>query len=274
MQPPALLKNCVVLKFEFPLVDLMAAVGSVWCGMKLRLIAAVLIGLLLVASMSVSAESSLIQETKDQNENEEVKLNQVMKVSTLKSQSGYQHVWPVRNGSQAEEFKCEPESLGNTALKETKEPKRSQVSILENVYWKELGLLVAVWVIILALQIAKNYTVTCSVMYWVLNSLQVTVGVSAYEAVKLYKGRRKIASKGEVATNWKAHELVFHCFCGITFDVLGGGFILGPLFLELGIPPQHQTASIALELGCYKENAEIPASAVTSGRDTSPDGRL
>ncbi|KAL5824723.1 hypothetical protein ACOSQ3_020786 [Xanthoceras sorbifolium] len=72
----------------------MAAVGSVWCGMKLRLIAAVLIGLLLVASMSVSAESSLIQETKDQNENEEVKLNQVMKVSTLKSQSGYQHVWP------------------------------------------------------------------------------------------------------------------------------------------------------------------------------------
>ncbi|KAL5824722.1 hypothetical protein ACOSQ3_020785 [Xanthoceras sorbifolium] len=148
------------------------------------------------------------------------------------------------NGSQAEEFKCEPESLGNTALKETKEPKRSQVSILENVYWKELGLLVAVWVIILALQIAKNYTVTCSVMYWVLNSLQVTVGVSAYEAVKLYKGRRKIASKGEVATNWKAHELVFHCFCGITFDVLGGGFILGPLFLELGIPPQLSTSSL------------------------------
>ncbi len=31
----------------------------------------------------------------------------------------------------------------------------TQVSILKNIYWKELGLLVAVWAIILALQIAK-----------------------------------------------------------------------------------------------------------------------
>lgn len=82
---------------------------------------------------------------------------------------------------------------------------------MENVYWKELLLLVAVWVIILALQIAKvyisismwlislkaydfafalslciknwihgklvccwqNYTTTCSAEYWVLNLLQV-----------------------------------------------------------------------------------------------------
>lgn len=31
----------------------------------------------------------------------------------------------------------------------------SQVSVFENVYWKELGLLVFVWVAFLALQIAK-----------------------------------------------------------------------------------------------------------------------
>lgn len=30
-----------------------------------------------------------------------------------------------------------------------------QVSIIENVYWKELGLLVFVWVVFLALQISK-----------------------------------------------------------------------------------------------------------------------
>ncbi|KAL5824724.1 hypothetical protein ACOSQ3_020787 [Xanthoceras sorbifolium] len=156
------------------------------------------------------------------------------------------------NGSQAEEFKCEPESLSNPTPKEThQEPKRSKVSLLENVYWKELGLLVAVWVIILALQIAKNYSATCSVLYWVLNVLQIPVagGVSAYEAVNLYKGKKNITSKGEVSTNWKAYQLVFFCSCGIMAGVvggllgLGGGFILGPLFLELGIPPQVASAT-------------------------------
>ncbi|KAL9460519.1 hypothetical protein AB3S75_003676 [Citrus x aurantiifolia] len=156
-----------------------------------------------------------------------------------------------RNGDQAEEFKCEPENLSNTTPKETKEPVKSEVSILKNIYWKELGLLVAVWVMVLALQIAKNYTATCSVLYWVLNFLQIPVagGVSAYEAVALYKGRRTIASKGDVGTNWRPHQLVFYCACGITAGVvggllgLGGGFILGPLFLELGIPPQVSSAT-------------------------------
>ena len=74
--------------------------------------------------------------------------------------------------------------------------------------------------------------------------IPVAGGVSAYEAVALYKGRRKIASKGDEGTKWRASQLVFYCACGITAGMvggllgLGGGFILGPLFLELGIPPQ------------------------------------
>jgi hypothetical protein len=89
--------------------------------------------------------------------------------------------------------------------------KPCQVSITENVYCKELGILVAVWLIILALQIGKvfsatppfhfmtaslfffspsvvinkangkptpvylsqNYSTTCSVEYWLLNTMQV-----------------------------------------------------------------------------------------------------
>ncbi|KAG6780464.1 hypothetical protein POTOM_013324 [Populus tomentosa] len=134
---------------------------------------------------------------------------------------------------------------------ENKGPKKEQVSVLENVYWKELGLLFAVWCAILALEIAKNYTTTCSMAYWALNLLQipVAVGVSSYEAVSLYKGRRKIASKGETGTNWRAHQLVLYCACGVLAGIvggllgLGGGFILGPLFLELGIPPQVSSAT-------------------------------
>jgi hypothetical protein len=82
----------------------------------------------------------------------------------------------------------------------------------------------------------------------------VTFGVSAYEAVNLYKGKRVIASRGEEGTNWKVHQLVLYCATGIAAGVvggllgLGGGFILGPLFLELGIPPQVHAFDYFLQL--------------------------
>ncbi|KAH0700269.1 hypothetical protein KY285_014519 [Solanum tuberosum] len=125
------------------------------------------------------------------------------------------------------------------------------VPMLRNVYWKELGLLMFVWVAFLAIQIVKTYTVTCSIGYWILNLLQVPVAVSVslYEAICLYKGTRVIASKGKEITNWKPHLLFFYCCCGIVAGIvggllgLGGGFILGPLFLELGIPPQVASAT-------------------------------
>jgi hypothetical protein len=53
-----------------------------------------------------------------------------------------------------------------------------------------------------------------------------------------------IGSKGKEITNWKVHQICLYCLCGIIAGMvggllgLGGGFILGPLFLELGIPPQ------------------------------------
>nr|TKR65624.1 hypothetical protein D5086_0000319570 [Populus alba] len=132
-----------------------------------------------------------------------------------------------------------------------KETKSKQVSITENVYWKELGILVAIWLIILALQIGKNYSTTCSVEYWLLNTTQipVAVGVTSYVAVGLYKGRRKIASKGEARNNWPLHRLFFYCVTALMAGIgggmlgLGGGFILGPLFLEMGIPPQVSSAT-------------------------------
>ncbi|EOY29674.1 Sulfite exporter TauE/SafE family protein [Theobroma cacao] len=126
-----------------------------------------------------------------------------------------------------------------------------EVTVWENVCWKELGLLCFVWVAFLVLQIAKNHTATCSVAYWVLNLLQIPVsfGVSLYEAVSLYKGWRVIASKGDEGTNWRVHQLVTYCAFGVLAGIvggllgLGGGFIMGPLFLELGVPPQVSSAT-------------------------------
>lgn len=68
--------------------------------------------------------------------------------------------------------------------------------------------------------------------------------MSSYEAVLLYKGERVIASKGDQETHWRVKQLVLYCACGILAGIiggllgLGGGFILGPLFIGLGIPPQ------------------------------------
>lgn len=74
--------------------------------------------------------------------------------------------------------------------------------------------------------------------------IPVSLGVSAYEAVGLYQGRKVISSKGEEGTNWQVHQLILYCLMGVVAGIvggllgLGGGFIMGPLFLELGIPPQ------------------------------------
>ncbi|KAK4761097.1 hypothetical protein SAY87_005990 [Trapa incisa] len=155
------------------------------------------------------------------------------------------------NGGEEVEYQPLPEGPANGNGIEATQTKRTEVSVRENVHWKEFGILCAVWVIILGLEIGKNYSTTCSAVYWVLNLLQIPValGVSGYQAVCLYKGKRVIASKGAEGTNWKVHQLVLYCFGGLAAGMvggllgLGGGFIMGPLFLELGVPPQVSSAT-------------------------------
>ncbi|ONK68297.1 uncharacterized protein A4U43_C05F9840, partial [Asparagus officinalis] len=157
----------------------------------------------------------------------------------------------AENNDSTVEVEYRPLPNGPDNHQEIKTNLESEVPILENVCWKELGLLVFVWMAFLALQIMKNYTATCTIWYWVLNFLQIPValGVSSYEAVSLYRGDRVIASKGDSGTDLKVHQLVLYCFSGVMAGVvggllgLGGGFILGPLFLELGIPPQVSSAT-------------------------------
>ncbi|KAL5704568.1 hypothetical protein ACHQM5_022976 [Ranunculus cassubicifolius] len=126
-----------------------------------------------------------------------------------------------------------------------------EVSVMENVYWKDFTLLLSVWVAFLAIQMVKTYAVKCSVEYWILSALQlpIAVSVSLYEAISLYRGKRTVASIGKETSDWKVHQLFLYCLCGILAGVvggllgLGGGFILGPLFLELGVPPQVASAT-------------------------------
>ncbi|XVF24983.1 hypothetical protein REPUB_Repub13aG0174300 [Reevesia pubescens] len=176
---------------------------------------------------------------------------QTWKKETIKKKEAARQLEINGNGNDVVEIKTQQEVTTNGTQTGNNELGKSKVSLIENIHWKELGLLILVWILILALQIAKNHSTTCSVEYWVLNFLQIpiAVGVSSYEAVCLYQGRRKIASKGDVVANWRVHKLVIYCAFGVLAGILGGmlglggGFILGPLFLEMGIPPQVSSAT-------------------------------
>ncbi|KAI3992668.1 hypothetical protein MKX01_007990 [Papaver californicum] len=200
----------------------------------------------------------------------------------------------------------QPSDHGNSVQK-----KANEVPVLKNVYWKELGVLVFVWVAYLVMQILQvcgyscvnpslapllndfltsgNFharvwqirTTMCSTVYWVLSSMQVryhwgtyftvaisrklkccllffqipvSVGVTLYQAVCFRNGKKVLESMGEASTELKVHQLILYCFLGVLAGMvggllgLGGGFILGPMFLQIGVPPQvaSATASFAM----------------------------
>ncbi|CAJ1972327.1 unnamed protein product [Sphenostylis stenocarpa] len=97
----------------------------------------------------------------------------------------------------------------------------------------------------------ENQTTKCSAIYWVLNLLQipVSIGVAGYEAISLYKGKRAFSSVGDQGKSFTIKKLSLYCTCGVLagtvggFLGIGGGFVMGPLFLELGIPPQVASAT-------------------------------
>ncbi|KAF7148041.1 hypothetical protein RHSIM_Rhsim03G0084700 [Rhododendron simsii] len=114
-----------------------------------------------------------------------------------------------------------------------------------------------------------NDVVVCSAWYWLLFCLQVKIsvpsvlvfqfpiafGVFGNECVKLYKEskRRRISgnteSVCEATLEWTPIQLAFCALCGILGGTVGGllgsggGFILGPLLLEIGVIPQVASAT-------------------------------
>ncbi|KAK6231746.1 hypothetical protein SCA6_001819 [Theobroma cacao] len=102
-----------------------------------------------------------------------------------------------------------------------------------------------------------NDLVVCSTWYWVLFCLQLptAVLVFGYEATKLYKEHKKRMSTGnreaicEASIQWSPLNIAFCALCGILGGTVGGllgsggGFILGPLLLEIGVIPQVASAT-------------------------------
>ncbi|KAH6782160.1 Sulfite exporter TauE/SafE family protein [Perilla frutescens var. hirtella] len=160
------------------------------------------------------------------------------------------------NGSEEAPYKPLPTGPANETRVNLNGQNPSEVSIINNVRWKKLGVLFAVWLVIISLHVSRDFMAVCSVEFWIVTLLQipVTVGVAGYQSVCLYKGWSVIESKGVPGINWTVYQLILCCICAMLAGVvggllgLGGGFILGPLFLELGVPPQVSTATTTLVL--------------------------
>ncbi|MBA0734233.1 hypothetical protein Gogos_018168 [Gossypium gossypioides] len=102
-----------------------------------------------------------------------------------------------------------------------------------------------------------NDVVPCTTLYWVLFCLQFPIAtlVFGYEATKLYKEHKKRMSTGNAETvcgasiQWSPSNIAFCALCGILGGTVGGllgsggGFILGPLLLEIGVIPQVASAT-------------------------------
>ncbi|KAL5053587.1 hypothetical protein RYX36_034269 [Vicia faba] len=138
-----------------------------------------------------------------------------------------------------------------------KEKKSTMQILCFNLKWKRILVLLAVWISFLLIQIIKNHVEVCSVWYWALFSLQFPIAflVFGFEAVKLYKDHRKRKGTGsleyicEASIEWSVTSLAFCAICGIVGGMVGGllgfggGFILGPLLLEIGVIPQVASAT-------------------------------
>ncbi|KAI3916590.1 hypothetical protein MKW98_026332 [Papaver atlanticum] len=140
---------------------------------------------------------------------------------------------------------------------------KSGLEILKsNLRWKGIFVLMIVWISFLLLQAIKNLTTNCSLWYWVLNFMQIPVALVVYgfEAVKLYKESKERRMNGnmesvcEATIQWSALQLGFCAFAGLLGGTVGGllgsggGFILGPLLLELGVIPQVALFLIAVSV--------------------------
>nr|XP_009388390.1 PREDICTED: uncharacterized protein LOC103975211 isoform X2 [Musa acuminata subsp. malaccensis] len=159
-----------------------------------------------------------------------------------------------------EEAKSNQEVVGTDTTSEPllHRPEKSMLEALRfNIRWKGISVLMVVWFSFLLLQILKNNSETCSLFYWVVNILQFPVALSVFswEATKLWRESRQRRMQGnwesvcEASIEWTGMQLVFCAFCGLLGGTVGGllgsggGFILGPLLLEIGVIPQVASAT-------------------------------
>ncbi|KAG2389969.1 Sulfite exporter TauE/SafE family protein [Vigna angularis] len=164
------------------------------------MVTVLLIILCLVTSIRAFFNASETWKKETKIKEETIKLSE--STATCSVEEGYKHL---------------PGSAEEGAAKDTR---KTEVSFLGNIYWKEFVLIFLVWLAFVILQIAK---------------IPITVGFYLYQAKALYQGK----SSGGQHTHWPLHHLFLASICSLLSGIVGGllgtgsGFVMGPLFLEV-----------------------------------------
>lgn len=122
------------------------------------------------------------------------------------------------------------------------------------VKWKALRDLMVVWGLITAIQVAKEtHAEQCGLLYWLLTGAQlpVCVGATLYGARQLLSQHRARVAGGHPLGEYEVGELqwnqknvavfpLYSLVAGVMGGLLGigGALVLGPVLLEVGVPPQ------------------------------------
>ncbi|XP_074572677.1 sulfite exporter TauE/SafE family protein 4-like isoform X3 [Curcuma longa] len=138
------------------------------------------------------------------------------------------------------------------------QPEKTTLEVLMfNIRWKGITVLMLVWFTFSLLQILKSKSESCSLFHWAITVCQFPVALVVFgtKAAELWRESRARRMRGdwecvcEASIEWTPVQLLFCAFCGLLGGTVGGllgsggGFILGPLLLEIGVIPQVASAT-------------------------------
>eukprot|EP00850_Spirogloea_muscicola_P016300 SM000131S26730 [mRNA] locus=s131:223887:227709:- [translate_table: standard] len=131
---------------------------------------------------------------------------------------------------------------------------------IQMVNWSAVLVLCFVWICFLSVQILKVHAPVCGPVYWLLNFLQIPVALVAtvYGARKLQAlhrlrlvGDHPLGAYKAGEVQWGAGQVaIFPLYALVAGTMggllgIGGGMVMGPVLLELGILPQVTCATTA-----------------------------
>jgi len=144
---------------------------------------------------------------------------------------------------------------------------RAKMDILEPLLekekerWKPMGVIAIVWIISLSTSVAKKEVTECGAAYWVCEfiSWPFLAAISVYfcnEQYKIYDAKESsggwVPAEGDIKWNQSIYSMVKYPIIATVAGLLGGllgiggGMIVSPLLMELGVEPRVAAATSAM----------------------------
>jgi len=132
---------------------------------------------------------------------------------------------------------------------------------IEKESWKPMAYIALIWIISLSTSLAKKEVTSCSVAYWVCEfiSWPIMLALSVYfcnEQYKIYDAKEQsggwVPAEGDIKWNESIYSMIKYPLIATAAGTLGGllgiggGMIVSPLLMELGVEPRVAAATSAM----------------------------